>query len=187
MMKVAGNFAGRVLIGLGLLVWCAGCERGASSAGPSEGGAEAAATADVLPAGLLQEQEPAGAMDIIAVKAAPPANGEVVVRGVIAGRAEPFIEGRAMFLLADLSLTAKHKQRHGDAPLSPCCAAEGASLANTATIQVVGDDGRPLRVGLRGQHGLEPLAEVVVVGEVATPEGGDALVINARGIHVVKR
>jgi hypothetical protein len=186
MMKLAGNSAGRALIGLGLLVWCAGCERAASSAGPSKGAA-AAATADVLPAGLFHEQEPAGAQDIVAVRAAPPANGEVVLRGVIAGRAEPFIEGRAMFLLADMSLTAQHKQRHGAAPLSACCVAEGASPANTATIQVVGDDGRPLRVGLRGQNGLEPLAEVVVVGEVATPDSGDALVINARGIHVVKR
>lgn len=173
------------MIGLGLLAWAGGCERTASSTGSAGG----AATADSLPPGLFREQEPAGARGVAAVTKEAKASGEVVVRGRIGGRVEPFVEGRAMFMVADVSLPTC-KELHGDSCPTPwdyCCEAKDALLASTATVQVVGPEGRPLKIGLRGQHGLEPLAEVVVVGRVATPEGGGALVINAREIYVAKR
>jgi hypothetical protein len=60
-------------------------------------------------------------------------------------------------------------------------------IAGMAIVQVVGDDGRPLNVDLRGRSGLEPGAEVVVVGRRAPEQEPGALVINARGIHLVRR
>jgi hypothetical protein len=50
---------------------------------------------------------------------------------------------------------------------------------------VLGPDGRVLKAGLEGSHGLGKLSYVVVKGKVAEGSGPAALLVNATGIHVV--
>ncbi len=141
---------------------------------------------ELLPANLFMAEAPKDAMSVAEAKADADASGEVVVRGRIGGRKEPFVDGAAVFLLADASMKACN-ELHGDGCKTPwdyCCEPRDSLAAKTATVQVVGEDGKPLRVGLEEEGGLEPLATVVVVGEIAKRGDSGVLVINARRIHV---
>jgi hypothetical protein len=55
-----------------------------------------------------------------------------------------------------------------------------------ATVQIVDANGKALRAGLNGQHGLKPGAEVFVTGKIETANGTDALVLTATSMHVSK-
>ncbi len=171
---------------LTIAVGVIGCDRGFTGAG-SASAAGTTPSSDQLPAGLFLAEAPSGAKDIGAVKRAPDAASEVVVRGRIGGRVDPFVKGRAMFMLADRSVpTCAEKHGHGcPTPWDYCCEPKERVLANTATIQVVGSDGRPLKADLRGRNGLEPTAHVVVAGRVSKRDDG-VLVVDAGGIYVKK-
>ncbi len=169
-----------------LLAAGGGCERSAPQAGDpgNQSGTERAATA-ALPADLFVTVEPPGARPVGEVKQGPAATGDIVVRGRIGGRTDPFVAGRAVFMLADAALPTC-AERHGDGCPTPwdyCCEPRDKLIANTATIQVVGPDGQPLRTDVANTHGLKPTAEVVVVGTVRTHDAG-ALVVDARQIWV---
>jgi hypothetical protein len=51
----------------------------------------------------------------------------------------------------------------------------------------VGEDGKPLRVSLKGMQGLEPSAELTIAGEIASRGETGSLVINAKQIYVHPR
>jgi len=172
----------RVMLFCAVVFLASGCERKTSSGGKAETANEAS-----LPPGLLLSTEPSNALGVKDAKAS--SDEELVVRGRIGGRVDPFVAGSAIFLLVDKSLKMCN-ERHGDGCRTPwdyCCEPREDLIAGMAMVQVVGDDGRPLNVGLRGRSGLEPGAEVVVVGRRAPEQEPGALVINARGIYVVKR
>lgn len=161
-----------------------GCKKDAEKEA-REPTAKPSATA-TLPEGLFLDEEPDGARGVGEVKADEDATGEVVVFGRVGGRKDPFVDGSAMFLLADAEMKSCD-ELHGDACKTPwdyCCEPRDSLLAKTATVQVVGEDGKPLRVNLSGHHGLEPLKHVVIAGKVSQRGEGGSLVINAAGIYV---
>ena len=101
----------------------------------------------------------------------------------------PFVNGAAVFLLADASMKSCD-ELHGDGCRTPwdyCCEPRESLAAKIATIQIIDADGRPLRMSLTGRHGLAPLAEITVLGEIAQRSDSGTLVINARKIHVKAR
>ena len=53
-----------------------------------------------------------------------------------------------------------------------------------ATVQVVDDDGQPLKASLAEGHGLKPLRTVVVSGTVDQVDEAGNFVVNADLIHV---
>ncbi|MCP4594249.1 MAG: hypothetical protein GY842_26260 [bacterium] len=139
-----------------------------------------------LAANLFVPEAPVGARGVTEVKADAGATGAVVVHGRIGGRANPFVDGAAVLLLADASMKACN-ELHGDGCKTPwdyCCEARESLTANTATIQIVGADGKPLKINLNGRHGLTPLARITVAGEITQRDASGTLVINARSIHV---
>lgn len=144
------------------------------------------AVSDDLPAGLFLTSEPAGVQDITPVKLDAKAGDKVVLRGRIGGSKSPFVENRAVLLLMDVNVPNCHENHNPGCP-TPwdfCCAPREDKLAGSATVQVVGKDGSPLRAPLEGVKSLKPLAEVVVVGEVVRRgEAGD-LVVDATGFYV---
>jgi len=166
------------------VVLTSGCERPATPTGRTAPVATAA-----LPAGLFLSTEPANALSVRQAKTTSQPSGDLVVRGRIGGRRDPFVTGSAVFLLVDKALPTC-TERHGDGCRTPwdyCCEPPEEVRAASATVQVVGSDGKPLKVELRGQNGLEPGSEVVVVGQPTQADGGDGLVINASAIYHVKR
>lgn len=164
---------------IGLLL--VGCKRAATSqtAGNSPAAAESS-----LPSSLWLANAPANAKPMAEVKKSAAVGQDVIVSGRIGGRKDPFVTGRAMFLLADRSLPSC-TEKHGDGCPTPwdyCCETPETILANTGVVQIVGADGKPLKLGLEGLHGLQPLREVVIVGEVSN--AGENVVINATGIYL---
>jgi hypothetical protein len=167
------------VVALGLFV--AGCEDRPTTSQPSPQGQSPSAGA--LPAGLMLAQAPADAKDVLALKQAKEGE-QVILRGKVGGRVEPFVEGRAVFQVVDASLQSC-KDIPGDTCPTPwdyCCDADVNK--KSASIQVVGADGKPLRTGLKGVGGLKPLSEVTIKGTVAKAGETGPVIVNATGIHV---
>lgn len=112
---------------------------------------------------------------------------EVVLTGLIMGVPQPFVEGRGVFVLGDeasLEPCDAKGDDHCPTPWDACCDPAELKLAGTAVIQVVGDDGRPIRTGLKGIHGLKELGRVTVAGTVGENSTPEAFIVNATAIHV---
>lgn len=151
----------------------------------------AAQPAETIPAATFTKNRPAEAKHLKDVKALA-AKGEikkgdtVTIQGRIAGRKEPFVKGRAMFLLADQRLVACN-EKPDDVCATPwdlCCESPDSLKANTATIQILGPNGKALKVSAENVAGLKPLAKLVVVGTVAEATKEGAFVISATSIFV---
>lgn len=171
---------------MALSVAITGCEKRSS---PSNSPAQDQSTNNptALPGDLFVTQPIAGARGVADIKNDAAATGEIVITGRIGGRVTPFVAGAAMFILTDSALKSCD-QIHGDTCKSPwdyCCETSESLLANTATIRVTGEDGKPLSIELRDQHGLAPLATVTIAGTVTTHEDNQ-LVIDAKKIFVQK-
>lgn len=169
--------------GVGALV-VAGCDKPAADK-PSPG-TPAQPAAAVIPASLFLAEAPAEPKDVADVKKAGEAGQEVVVAGRIGGSEDPFVDGRAVFTLADSKMKACDEMDMADACKKPwdyCCEPRENLIANTCTIQVVGSDGRPLKASLNGAGKLAPGSRVIVKGKIAQKQD-QTLVINADAIFV---
>ena len=170
-----------VVVTAGLLL--VGCKEDSSSTAKTSNQQQAAAPADVLPAGFVLAQAPENASDVVGLKRAKPGD-EVVLRGRVGGRVEPFVGGRAAFQVVDLGQKSC-KELEGDACKTPwdyCCDPEVSK--KSASIQVVGADGKPLHTTLKGVAGMQPLSEVTIKGKVAQASESGPLIVNATGIYV---
>jgi len=147
-----------------------------------------AAPAPALPANLFLTAAPADAKDVKDAKAAAKTGDTVVLTGRIGGSKEPFVPGRALFTLVDGHLPAcgeTSKEDDCETPWDFCCEPRDTMTANTATVQVVGPEGQPLKTSLENVQGLKKLAKVTIVGKVAKAEPGN-LLIEATGIYVTQ-
>lgn len=163
------------------------CDGGSDDGHGDHAGHEHAADAVALPDGVFVETAPDGAQDLGEVKASAKEGDVVVVAGKVGGTMEPFVKGRAVMTVAGLSGITSCDKRPGDncpTPWDFCCDDPKSILANTATVELVDAEGRPLKVDLEGAHGLAPLSEVVVRGTVGPRPDPGVLVIHADAIHV---
>jgi hypothetical protein len=144
------------------------------------------AKTDELPAELFASDDPGEARGVGELKADESATGEVVVRGRIGGRVDPFLDDAAVFFLADTSMkTCDELHEDGcPTPWDYCCEPKDSLMAKLATVQVLGADGKPLKVDIKGTHGLDPATFVKIVGDVMERPNTSMLVINARRIYV---
>lgn len=129
----------------------------------------------------------AEAIHVVKLKAKP--GDEVVLRGQLMGRGKVFVDGRASFILGDPEKLTPCNQIPGDGcetPWDACCDDKELKLASTASIQILGEDGRVLDGGLRGIGGLKELSEVTLKGVVAEQSSTDLLLVNATAIHVTE-
>lgn len=159
-----------------------GCDKPAAQ---SNAPAQASAT-DTLPADLFVKEPIPDPTDLLAMKMQADDGMEVLVRAKVGGRAEPFVEGRAAMAVMDPKVMSCN-QIPGDkceTPWDYCCEPKENIVLNSATVQVVGADGNPLRTTLKGANGLKPLDEILVHGTVKKSPDGKAIVINARRIFV---
>ena len=171
------------LLAASALAWAStGCDdRGAQQTSSSA----PAASGEPLPAGLMAAQAPADAKGVADARKAGDGD-EVVIRGRIAGRAEPFTEGRAQFQLVDMSVKACNEMPDDkcESPWDMCCEDKKTIADNSVTVQVAGAAGRPLKSELKGVNGLRPLSEVTVKGKVQKSPDGKAVTVNATEMFV---
>ena len=114
---------------------------------------------------------------------------EVTLSGRIMGTKSPFVDGRAVFVLGDPEVLTPCNEKPGDnceTPWDTCCDSPEDKKKGTASIQIVGEDGRVLKEGLEGIAGIEKLATLTVSGKVADGSNPDLLIVNATALQVRK-
>ena len=162
-----------------------GCDSGNKTPPRASGGADGASAA--LPPALFLKSAPANAKDVGELLPAAKPGETVVIRGVIGGSEEPFVNHRAIMTIADRKLKScadMGDKDHCKTPWDYCCEPRESLKVNLASVQVVGADGKVVKADLKGQGGLDPLRKVVIEGKVAPESTKDALVINATGVFV---
>ena len=166
----------------GILLVAVGC-------GGSDGSSGANDPKNTLPNGFFLTASPAGAQPLSEVKKSANAGDDVVFRCRIGGRKAPFVDGRAIMIVIDPALPscADNKGDTCPVPWDYCCETPETLVANTATVQLVGNDGKPLKSSLENNNGLSPLAWITVVGNVAEKDASGRFVVNAQGVFVEKQ
>jgi len=160
------------------VIQLAGCGGGTPSAQNPGNGAQ-------LPKSLWATAKIEGAKEILAVKADAKEGDLVTLRGVIGGAEKPFVDGRAVAMLVDMSVpTCADNGESCPTPWDYCCVPKDEKAKAMATIQVVDDAGNPLKVSLASGNQLKPHAVVTVQGKVGPRPDANVLVINVTSIHV---
>jgi hypothetical protein len=139
-----------------------------------------------LPAGLVVTEAPAGALDVTVAKQAAKDGDAIVIRGKIGGGEQPIAKNRAIMTVLDASVTTCDTMPADSCktPWDACCEPAEKIAANSATVQVVDANGRPLAASLESIAGLKPLSKVTVSGVAKRAAGSDALIVEAKQIHV---
>ncbi len=169
MKKLIGLILATVALAL------AGCDSGEST----RAGEPAQAT-------WLLTSMPEGVEGVAAVKSRAAEGDQVVVLGVIGGIMEPVSAESPVFVIVDTELPscADKPADHCPTPWDYCCETRESLTANNATVLMVDESGSALQVNL-GDHGVVPLAEVVVVGEVLPRPNEGVLTIKATKLYKV--
>lgn len=160
----------------------ASCKEKAVTPTASLGKQPSAALAAVLASAPIGEPK---SIHLIRTSVKP--GDEITLRGRIMGNDNPFVEGRAVFILGDPEILTACNDKPGDpckTPWDVCCDSPEDKKRATATIQIVDSDGRVLKEAIEGVGGLEKLATVTVSGKVADGSSSDLMLVNASAIRV---
>jgi hypothetical protein len=114
----------------------------------------------------------------------------ITLKGEVMGRDKVFVDGRAAFILGDPEKLTTCDKKPGDnceTPWDACCDTQEVKKTATASIQIIGEDGRVLSKDLKGVNNLKELSVVTLKGTVDQSSTDENLVINATQIHVVKK
>jgi len=154
-------------------------------------GTTAAPTASTAPtvtapdARYVLADEPADAKTVLAVRKDAKDGDEVTITGRIGGDVDPWVKGRASFLIVDPSLTAC-SERAGDSCETPwdfCCEDIGHLNQSKATIKIVDDKGDTVPTDAKQLLGVKELATVTIRGQAKRDEAGNLTVL-AKGVYV---
>ena len=128
-------------------------------------------------------EEPADAKSVVDVRKAAKDGDEVTITGRIGGDVDPWVKGRATFLIADLSLKAC-SEIEGDTCPTPwdfCCESDIAE--SKATIKIVDDAGETIATDARELLGVKELVTVTIRGQAKRDEAGNLTVL-AKSVYV---
>ena len=147
-------------------------------------------TADKKPASpelmaVIDAKVESEASDIHVIRETAKPGDTITVTGWVMGNDNPFVDGRASFILGDPKVITACNVRpddHCDTPWDVCCDDPADIKRAIASIQVVDADGRVLKEGIEGVEGIEKLSKLLVSGVVAEGSSKDSLVINASAI-----
>jgi hypothetical protein len=128
--------------------------------------------------------EPDGAIGVIEARETGTDGQQIVVVGKIGGATNPWIEGRAAFMLLDASKTVVAdgtESSEGEICMNDCCATDRAAC--TTLVKFVDDAGKVLAVDARQLLEVSSDELVVVRGKVSKDAEGNFAVL-ADGVHV---
>lgn len=174
-------------LALSAMITLAGCgqETAQKEQAPPQAAAAASSSEAKLPEGLFLKEAPAGAKKLHEVRVAAKAGDPVTFTGYVGGRAHPFTDQRAIFLVADAE-QAPPCTDGCQTPWDACCTAPEVIAASSATVQVADASGQILKAGLAGKAGLAPGAVVTISGKVREANSS-MLLVDASGIWVAPR
>ena len=124
--------------------------------------------------------------NVSTLKATAKEGDTVAIKVVVGGRDKIYVPNRAVFTVIDAKLNNPCTSE-GDSCPTPwdyCCTPAEEKLPNMATVQIVGDDNRPLAVDLSFVENLKPLNTLIVLGTIGPRENKETLLINADGIYI---
>ena len=150
-----------------------GCQKPAAKS--KEASSEAASE-------YLLKTEPAGAQEIIAVRANAKNDDEVTLVGRIGGDANPWIEGVAAFSLIDNS--PKPCTEDGcEKPWDYCCEPSKTLATSRVLVKMVDKQGKLIATDARKLLGVKELQTLVVHGKAQRDDQGNLTVL-ATGVFV---
>lgn len=166
-----------------LLVTLVGCDEQKPTATAASAASEDSSR--TLPSNLRLASAPADAKGVAETRTSAKNGQRVIVRGVVAGRAEPIAANRAILTLLDSSIKTcdANPSDSCKTPWDACCEPADVLAKNSVTVQVVDKDGRPLKTALTALDGVKPLAKLTVTG-MATQSSDGVTIVNADGIFV---
>ena len=135
-----------------------------------------------IPGDFFLAAAPTGSEGLVAVKGKVKAGDKVIFDGRIGGRKEPFVAGFALMTVVDMKMNPCSDACA--APWDYCCDTTEDIAANSATVQIVDDAGKPLALAINGTKGLAPGAKVTVVGIVNKNEADGTFIVNATSVFV---
>ena len=170
---------------LPLLIWITGCgSKPTTKTPPAPPASESEVTKFIL------STSPENPSRIMTVRSRDiKAGANVTLKGRIGGRVDPFVDGRASFVIADdeaIIACDNMEDDHCETPWDYCCVAPEKVAAATASVQLVDPEGNVIKESLDGIGGLAPGKHVVVTGTIAEGSGPESLLINAAGLHVAQ-
>lgn len=129
---------------------------------------------------------PEGARSVTEAKASAAEGERIVLRGRIGGRKVPITADSPVFTVMDLAIPhcGENPADKCRTPWDYCCETPETITTNSATVQIVDEDGKPI-AGSPIAQGLEALGEVIVVGTVAPRPSENVLTVRATGIYRV--
>ena len=142
--------------------------------GCSHAPATESAASDIDATRFLLDEEPDGAVGVIAARESAEDGEPLVLVGRVGGSANPWIDGRAAFTLLDASMTVVAEggdSVEGELCTGDCCATE--RLACTTLVKVVDASGQVVRVDSRKLLGLKESDMVVVEGKAKKDQSGN--------------
>jgi hypothetical protein len=158
------------------------CENKTTTTATPASVAPSATLSAVLAASPSGEAKP---IHLIRTTAKP--GDDITLSGKIMGNSKPFVEGRSAFILGDTEVLTACNEDPADKCTTPwdvCCDSPEDKKRGTATIQILGTDGRVLKESLEGIGGLANLATLTVSGKVAEGSSPDLLIVSATAIQV---
>jgi hypothetical protein len=150
---------------------------------------ESSAPESGIPASVVSATAPDGALGVVEARAAAKPGEAIVLRGKVGGKMKPISDAAAILVIADEKAITSCDMNPDDQCTTPwdyCCEEASTIAASTATIQVLGDDGKLLRSTLRGTGDLKELSHLVVAGTVDAASTAEALIVNADKIFIEK-
>jgi hypothetical protein len=128
---------------------------------------------------VLQE-EPQGALDVLAARKDAKNQQEVVVVGRIGGRVDPWINELAAFPIVDRSLTPCN-EIEGDTCATPwdyCCEPDLADA--TVLVTFVDENGQMVRTAARDLLPIKELDTVIVQGKAKRDDAGNVTILASK-------
>ncbi len=158
------------------LITAVGC-----GTGSSQGSARAPSAEGMK---YVLAEEPNGAIGVIEARKSAENGGDVVVVGRIGGTNNPWIEGRAAFMLLDPSkvvVAEGQDSAEQELCMDDCCASERADC--TILVKVVDADGSVVAIDARHLLGLAVNDLVVVRGKAQKDESHNITIL-ANAVHI---
>lgn len=133
----------------------------------------------------ILNEEPDGAVGVMIAREDAKDQDDIVLLGRIGGRKNPWIEGRAAFMVVDAAMTVVADGKNSGASqicMDDCC--DQLRTGCTTLVKIVDDQGKPLAIDARDLLDAKENDIVVVQGKVQRDEGEGTFTVIASGVYV---
>ncbi len=166
------------LFSISMIIGCDGSDDTSQATGA--GGSVKAS----LPVGFFLTAAPGKPVAVQQLKGAVQPGDEAIVRVVVGGEKNVFVEDRAIVKVIDASVEnpCLAPDDSCQTPWDYCCTPAEELQAHRATVKVTDAQDKTLKLGLKGQGQIKELTTLVVKGIVAAGSDDRNLIINAQCI-----